>query len=182
MVEDKDFFIFENILSEKDQEIVKDTLFGYDFPWTFIPDVTFKNPNTEPRPAFSHVFYEQNGAIKSNFCNIVHKITEEGLIKLKKNKASIIQARSFLQMPLNKSFDTYDAPHLDLDYNHIVFLYYVCDSDGDTILFNENNISNIKHKITPKKGRLLIFEGKTWHTAEQPKENIRCIINIDLIV
>ena len=36
-------------------------------------------------------------------------------------------------------------------------------------------------KIKPKKGRLVIFPGSLWHTAEQPTKNIRCVINCNII-
>jgi len=183
MEEDKNFLIFKNLLTDNDQQIIKDTLFGLDFPWTFISDITHKKPGLEPRPGFSHIFYEPTGSLKSNFQNIVNKITEEGLKKIKKDKGQVVQARSFLQLPLNKSFETFDDPHVDLDYNHIVFLYYVCDSDGDTILFNQDkNFSKIEKQVTPEQGKLLVFNGKIWHTAQQPKNNIRCVINIDLLI
>jgi len=183
MEEDKNFLIFKNLLTDNDQQIIKDTLFGLDFPWTFISDITHKKPGLEPRPGFSHIFYEPTNSLKSNFQNIVNKIAEEGLKKIKKDKGQIVQARSFLQLPLNKSFETFDDPHVDLDYNHIVFLYYVCDSDGDTILFNQDkNFSKIEKQVTPEQGKLLVFNGKIWHTAQQPKNNIRCVINIDLLI
>jgi len=72
----------------------------------------------------------------------------------------------------------------------LVFLYYVCDSDGDTIIYNyrskdENDIpyfEDIKElkRVTPKQGRVVVFDGLHWHTAEQPKNNVRCIININI--
>jgi len=40
--------------------------------------------------------------------------------------------------------------------------------------------AKIKKQVNPKKGRLLVFDGSYWHTAYQPKENIRCVININV--
>ena len=60
---------------------------------------------------------------------------------------------------------------------HIVCLYYVINSDGETILFKNKKIHK---KIKPKQGRLLIFDGNMVHTAYQPKKNIRCIINFNV--
>jgi ectoine hydroxylase-related dioxygenase (phytanoyl-CoA dioxygenase family) len=75
-------------------------------------------------------------------------------------------------------------------------LYYVCDSDGDTIIYDkkcetykefENMINsntktlNIQKKITPKQGRVVLFNGLLYHTAEQPNKDIRCIVNYDLV-
>ena len=68
--------------------------------------------------------------------------------------------------------------------NHYVVLYYVLDSDGDTIIYNEQEESEtytIKERVTPKQGRVVIFDGRFYHTAEQPRHNTRCILNYDLL-
>ena len=36
-------------------------------------------------------------------------------------------------------------------------------------------------RVSPKQGRLLIFDGSIVHTARQPKKGIRCIINFDVL-
>ena len=101
----------------------------------------------------------------------------------------LIQARSFLQLPLNEKFTgtKLDTPHIDREIPHTVFLYYVCDGDGDTILYDYEGTEKkdfdklkITKRIKPKKGRVVIFNGLRWHTAEQPKNNIRCIINFNI--
>ena len=39
-----------------------------------------------------------------------------------------------------------------------------------------------KIKVTPKQGRVVLFDGGLMHTAEQPiNSNVRCIVNYDLI-
>ena len=37
-----------------------------------------------------------------------------------------------------------------------------------------------KIKVTPKQGRVVLFDGALYHTAEQPNHNLRCIVNYDL--
>ena len=79
-------------------------------------------------------------------------------------------------------------PHVD-DYDpHKVLLYYVNDSDGDTFMFNEMYSPDeeplseftIKERVTPKKGRAIIFDGLTYHNSSKPVNNTaRYIINID---
>ena len=98
----------------------------------------------------------------------------------------MIQGRSFLQLPLTTKKGKVDTPHIDTDDKHFVMLYYVCDSDGDTIIYNErekdrpDGIYTIKQKVTPKQGRVVLFDGWLMHTAEQPINNVRCIVNYNL--
>ena len=70
--------------------------------------------------------------------------------------ANIVQGRSFLQFPLNLESTDDDTPHIDLDEGdrHIVVLYYVVTSDGDTVIYNERTESDtytVKQRVTPNK-------------------------------
>ena len=84
--------------------------------------------------------------------------------------------------------------HVNNEVPHLVLLYYVNDSDGDTILYDKtiDDIPfsvqypdeycdlNITHRVTPKKGRVLIFDGRHYHAPSSPTKSMRCIITIDL--
>ena len=106
--------------------------------------------------------------------------------EMKIKNINVLQGRSFLQFPLNLKDRTVDTPHIDLhSRKHLAALYYVFDSDGDTIIYNERHepadkVYTVKQRVTPKQGRMVIFDGTLYHTAEQPKDNIRCVINYDL--
>jgi len=76
-------------------------------------------------------------------------------------------------------------------------LHFQNDADGETLLFDKT-ISDIKdddigmmyidekyefnvvNKIMPKQGRILLFDGRTYHSASSPTTGIRCIITLDL--
>ena len=104
--------------------------------------------------------------------------------KIGKQDVTVIKGRSFLQLPINYKGEREDTPHVDIADDHFVMLYYVCDSDGDTIIYNEKFISEKgftkKIKVTPKQGRVVLFDGALYHTAQQPNNNIRCVVNYDL--
>ncbi len=84
--------------------------------------------------------------------------------------------------------------HTNRDVPHLVLLYYVNDSDGDTILYDktiedipysvqypdEYCDMNITHNVTPKKGRVLVFDGRYYHASSSPTKSMRCIITLDL--
>ena len=99
-------------------------------------------------------------------------------------EVDVIQGRSFLQLPLTTKKGKVDTPHIDTDDKHFVMLYYVCDSDGDTIIYNEKTESEeytIKKSVTPKQGRVVLFDGGLYHTAEQPTKDTRCVVNYNLV-
>lgn len=79
---------------------------------------------------------------------------------------------------------SYRTPHLDYKDNSkeiITAIYYVNDSDGDTLLFD--NDMNITHRFTPKKNSMLWFDHQTIHATEnQIVSPTRCVINFNFIV
>ena len=167
------FKIIDNCIPKTDQEIIKKTMFGLPrvFPWYFTEDVTSpNNKKNQRRPAFFHDFISKNYKLNSDFFPMIKQIV--------KNK-NVIVARAILQLPLNKELISRkkDTPHTDSPNPHQVYLYYVIDADGHTLFLKNNKI--IK-KIKPKQGRLVIFDGNIFHTAEQPQKNKRCVINFNV--
>ena len=85
--------------------------------------------------------------------------------------------------------------HINQRTPHLVLLYYVNDADGETLLFDktiddiedndmmyldERHEFNVVNKIMPKQGRVLLFNGRTYHSASSPTTGMRCIITLDL--
>ena len=73
---------------------------------------------------------------------------------------------NFNTQTTNTDDEYHDLPHVDRKDKHIVLLYYVNDTDGDTILF-DNNLNIIK-RVSPKKNRVLIFDGNILHAGCSP--------------
>ena len=93
--------------------------------------------------------------------------------------------------------DKYNLPHIDQsDYIPGAFaaIYYINDSDGDTYFFKEsadsllNNMSyentdyysnlTFKSRVTPKKGRLVVFPINQVHAGSHPVDSsYRAVIN-----
>ena len=77
----------------------------------------------------------------------------------------------------------YNLPHTDdPDSETESIIYYVNDSDGDTVIFNEKPPAkdlSIKHKVSPKQGRLLFFDSSYYHSSTPPRNtDIRLVLNI----
>jgi Putative 2OG-Fe(II) oxygenase len=89
----------------------------------------------------------------------------------------------------------YHNPHVDFYEPHVVGLYYVNDSDGDTVVFNETTQTLTLEqsatfanegkftelaRITPKKGRMVFFDGKHYHASMHPtKTSHRIVVTFD---
>ena len=186
--------VFDDIIDLEYQEKIKKVLLsdyqykGYEFPWYFTQDVTDPlNSKTQKRSAFYHGYVvsddEIMGTIDSVFHHLLVPLIDNSCYKIGKQDVTIIKGRSFLQLPINFKGEREDSPHVDITDDHFVMLYYVCDSDGDTIIFNEREKSEkytIQKRVTPKQGRVVLFDGTFYHTAEQPIDNVRCVINYDL--
>ena len=87
----------------------------------------------------------------------------------------MIRSKAFLQIPLNNLKVKADTPHVDHDAKYMTHIYYVKDSDGDILLYKNDEVSD---RFTPKKGTMITFSSDTLHTPIQPTVNSRCIINI----
>lgn len=186
------FEVYDDIISIKLQNAIKDSLFSYHFPWYYLHDNTYTdNATSNSRPCFTHWYYKDYDST-SVASKLVDDLTNTISKHINFGPYSIIQARSFMQLFLNltkEELATEDTLHIDLDFPHTVFLYYVADATGDTVLSNYNKYDykaspkeyKIIERITPKQGRVLVFDGDIWHAAFQPyTKQSRCIVNIDL--
>ena len=186
--------VFDDIIDLEYQERIKNiltgerTFEGYFFPWYFTKDITRQmDRSSQKRSAFFHGYVVSDdddtmGTIDSPFHYLFVSLIENACNKIDRKNVDVIKGRSFLQLPINFKGEREDTPHVDIVDDHFVMLYYVCDSDGDTIIYNEQEKSNsytVQKRITPKQGRVVLFDGSYYHTAEQPLNNIRCVVNYD---
>ena len=193
MIGEGEIIVIDDFISLDYQEKIKQELLGLenDFPWYYTEDVTTAGDfDSQYRPALNHYYVNFDDDDISEVESVYHHLFVPMLSKackyLKIPETEVIQGRSFLQFPL-KNIDTsvVDTPHIDLDEGdeHVVVLYYVVDSDGDTIIYNERTESltyTEKQRVTPKQGRVVIFEGGQYHTAQHPSNGTRCIVNYNL--
>ena len=177
--------IFDELIDSDYQKLIKETLFSNTYPWFFIEDITNSDGSEQKRSAFTHLLVKERNQ-NSEYHNLFVKMIQYCCAQIGKTNVDVLAGRSFLQLPLNLKDHMVDTAHIDSIKKHFVMLYYVCDSDGDTIIYNErekdrpDGIYTIKERVTPKQGRVVLFDGWLMHTAEQPINNVRCIVNYNL--
>jgi hypothetical protein len=183
--------ILDDVISKDYQDYLENLLLhNMDMTWHLIRDLDHaKDDQTE----FISVGFSiqaisdhtDHGMLAFIFKSLAYAIAEKLDVKIKK----FINARTFLQVPNNlKNSFSY---HVDYAKPHTVLLYYVNDSDGETVIlkqkypFSHNKCyglttGEVLQKIEPKKGRVVMFNGSHFHSASVPTKSLRCVINIDV--
>ena len=189
ILEKEQYIIVDNLFTKKDQRVIKDNLFDPFFPWYLIehrnkkqkfsslPKIS-KQKNVEEYVKFVHIFSEGDKN-SSKYSEIITSMIKVILQKFKLNELQIIRAKANLQTSNTKTKkNKHSSPHVDMNEDHFVILYYVNNSDGKTVLFKKNKLWK---KVTPKQGRVLIFNGDIKHAAGCPIDNqVRAVININV--
>jgi hypothetical protein len=184
--------IYDDIVSKDLQDSVEKIVFDQFFPWYFVEDVTYKNVKEIEKkigkegayPGFFHYFFMENKVTNSDFETI-----KKLLFCVKDfsfDSYVVFSCRTFLQLPLKhiNSNYTHNHKHTDISSNidAISALYYVNETDGDTVFFGKNPEDNLTLRVSPKKGRLVLFDSDIYHASTDPSENYRrAIINFILV-
>ena len=165
--------IYEDLIDPKLCDQIEMVIFGFQFPWNFHANTNYSTGETQPDdvPQFTHGFYRDD-QIASQVMGIPMEIIKPFGLELK----DLYRAKANM-VGWEKSPKTH-PPHTDDDFDHYVILYYVNDSDGETELYipGEETV-----RITPRKGRTLVFDGKLKHASASPVETrYRAAININV--
>jgi hypothetical protein len=195
-----DIIEIENVIPKDYQDHLENLMTSFDFPWFLnlnmvSGDACFRDdPNNHA--GFNHFFFEQDTSRSKQFdivYPLVMSITSNAGVPFNR----LYRMRANLTLGNPGADQEHHMPHIDSFFPHWNAIYYVNDSDGDTVIFNETNDDydsgqkdidmikhgkfTVKHRVKPKKGKLVAFPGKYYHTSSWPRESkIRCIINMNL--
>jgi hypothetical protein len=174
--------VFDNILPKELEDKIESFVLDYNtlphFPLYYLNNSTYSSsdPNFSLNPGLVNVF--KGGDLNTpsdfltqilyNFCCKNNIIVHE-----------FLQGRVFVDLPSTKpGLDL--PPHIDMNQNHWVLLYYINDSDGDTVLFEDDKETQIQ-RVSPKKGRMVFFDGSIPHCGSRSATNTRSAINFNFI-
>ena len=168
--------IIDNLLPQSYADEIENVLLRNSFPWYFLEDITYSNTDkfnelSNKTPGLTHSVLI-NGT-PSGYFDLVKIIPHLAL----NTDFKFDKIRAFLQLPINTK-QKHNNIHVDSILPHIVCLYYVNDSEGDTYLFN----GDITQIITPKKNRVVLFDGSIKHASSAPTKSPRCVLNYNLFV
>ena len=207
MIDLNQIYILDNFLPKVYQDSLEEKytggnnwyLSGTDTPTTFGLVPRDQNPIIDPNSKiwntvyesyqFTESVYNRNNDPQFNYESIEPIYLLHYIDRFFQNSFKIIPYRIKvnLQTPsTNKNPTLHNSPHVDFNLSSDLYtlIYYVNDSDGDTIIFNERyKGSRIKEftidkKIKPKKGTVVMFPYDVLHCGSTPiKSNARIVIN-----
>lgn len=136
---------------------------------------------------FNHVFFAGHKQ-RSDLYDLALRTLEQFCLKNNISLRAIMRAKANMTFPdSNVDVELTKAVHTDHSWPHLVFLYYVNDADGDTILYNETYDDNKPmvltemSRVSPKAGRAICFQGLHYHSPLVPTKGYRMVINITFI-
>ena len=177
----------DNLIPKEIQDYLELITFGNEdlnamLPLTCKFEPTARDGDNPLPVSFQHVLTSHTG--NSDWYGNFSKIPQIVFRELEIGMLDILQARLFITVPHKTSLPHY-APHRDLNFDHLALIYYVNDSDGDTVFFEDATIDNFENlkiieRVSPKKGRVVLFDGTHLHAGGYPTNTPRCIVNYNI--
>ena len=200
--------IFNNFISPKQQAMVFDFVSSSAFPYRFqdvhneIAGVAQKRYYTN-KPVSDSISDSYSNTIYANPKQLTHHLFMKDekkqksphypvLIPFLESIYSVVGDFELLRAKINVTMPdprfeahTSQVPHIDLKYEdgtelpHVVFLYYINDSDGPTYFYNEE--LQVIGSVPPSMGTCVKFDGGTLHAGSNPNSTpFRYALNINI--
>ena len=183
--------IIDNFLSKTYFKNISGQINNSKFEWNYMDCVTLSVSSTQFNEyGFSHNFLDTNGITgpwdpatrEIRFSPFIEPLLFQILDVT--DCDDILRARADMVTWSGKE-DFIHPPHIDFHFPNTAAIFYVNESDGDTIFYNVKpedvpNYKDLKEydRVSPKANRLVIFEGDLLHTGCSPtKHKNRILIN-----
>jgi hypothetical protein len=174
--------VIDNVISNKYSQHLFDELVKV--PWTFVPNLSYGNADNYDAAGFSFSLY-----LNEKFNNVgkqTQRAEEYSLITpllleafekfgLDKDIGDVFRSR--IRFTLNRPVTVIEDKHVDYNFPHLVLLYYINSTDGDTVLFDGDRVIE---RITPRRGRCVLFDGSIVHASSSSTLAPRLILNTNL--
>ena len=188
-----DYIIVDDLVSETYQEWLISLIKDENLMWHRKDSAIMDANSADPRNGFCnfHYMYEcDKGGNVSPLCN--------AFVPMALNIMDKIGAFNLMRMRINcvpAMFNNVtQLPHIDSyvpDSWNVI--YYMDDSDGDTVIYNERTLNDYEYnkylkednftekvRVTPKKGRAVAFKGDLFHASTTPSKTWRPVVNINI--
>lgn len=151
---------------------IKETLSSDNFPW-YYNSFTAGYGEKEKNCQFTHTFYK-DGQISSNHYYLIRSVLHIAEKQFDFQITNLLRIKANLRYN-ELNFDLNSNMHQDsTDDGFKSLLYYVDDSDGNTLFFD--NDKNITKEVSPEFNKMALFDSNIWHSASSPTLNNRRMV------
>ena len=184
--------VIDNITTPANAAHLKHLLL--DEPWYYLKSTAYNaadyKGNIPYETSWVSMIYN-NQETMSPLMHLTHSILVKVLHQENLTISKLVRIRAGFTTRTPEPFT--HAPHVDWDDGHMTGLYYLNDSDGDTIFYkdkrdpileessfdwSQNREFIVDQTVTPKADRFVLFNGDTFHSSTSPTENdYRLVIN-----
>jgi hypothetical protein len=196
-----EIYTFDNIVDIKIQNEIENYVYNKNLQWNIEKNIT-NSCGIHTNYLFPAIVHGELN-IDKNILKFIDIIINNSLNKINKKLAKKYRIKINKTIPHHiDTNEEYRLLHIDKTEPHVTIIYYINDSDGDTLIFNDKNNKHLKNInefmnnenfldfknfelnkcISPKKGRVVIFDGNLWHYGKYPTKGERNIININLVI
>lgn len=176
--------VIDNAISEKYSRFIFDEIVKV--PWTFVPNLSYSTSNNTETAGFSYNFflnknYTSTGTeIRNSEYNYVIPMLLSAFDHLGINCDLSSVFRSRARLTIQRDQQKIEDMHVDYSFPHLVLLYYVNTTDGDTVLYSKDN--EIIERISPRRGRCVLFDGSINHASSTSTLSPRIVINNNILL
>ena len=188
-----DVVVVDDLISRTYQEWLITLVKDENLTWHRKDSAIMSDREEDPRNGFCNFHYMYEGDRGGNISPLCNAFVPLALAAL-----DIIECYHLMRMRINCVPNMYQnviqLPHIDSyvpDSWNVV--YYIDDSDGDTVIYNERTLNDYDYQkylekdqftvcqsVSPKKGRAVLFKGDMFHTATTPSKGWRPVVNINI--
>ena len=183
--------IFNNLITPLYADAIEDDITRPDYPWLYLDDVTYNNQTTNP--GLVSVIFDHGKPMSDWYPFIkpvLYQIADAAEVAIK--QVLRIRVGFLLQEPVQPPPST---PHVDFLYPHYTSCYYINDSDGDTVIYDQtiaevgadrdhdivqSYVAQTKFTVAqtspPRKGSACVFDGDHFHSSTNPYKNRKRLV------
>lgn len=174
--------VIDNVISEKYSQFLFEEIVK--LKWTFVPNLSYSENNSTDNCGFSYNFFLAKNLSSDN---IEKKLEEYHYIKpllldafekfgLNVGVENVVRCRA--RLTVQKHQEIIEDKHNDYSFPHLVLIYYINTTDGDTVLFEKDQIVE---RVSPKRGRCILFDGNILHASSSSTLSPRIVLNTNII-
>jgi hypothetical protein len=167
-------------------------------PWYYLHSTAYSGAKKNKQKtlhddSWHFTIYRENKHWHAGTKNLAESLLVAAIDKAGLSCSKLIRIRA--GMMTRTPYPVIHDPHVDWDEEHMSALYYVNDSDGETVFYDQmydpdtkkesweydsHESFTVKQKIKPVADRMVIFNGLNYHSSTTPIENdYRIVINFN---